>query len=84
MTGCAQSVESVEPYPNLSSQLRQYSSVRRKEGELGYVDLKKSKTRCSGTSCQGLILVHFSARRKRFLWDRGCSQGLFRDCFAGV
>jgi V-type H+-transporting ATPase subunit A len=22
---------------------------------------------------QGLTLVHFSAQRKRFLWDRGCS-----------
>jgi hypothetical protein len=21
---------------------------------------------------QGLTLVHFSAQRKRFLWDRGC------------
>ena len=23
-------------------------------------------------AAQGLTLVHFSARRKRFLWDRGC------------
>jgi len=22
---------------------------------------------------QGLTLVHFSAQRKRFLWDRGCN-----------
>jgi len=29
---------------------------------------------------QGLTLVHFSAQRKPFLWDRGCSQGLFRGC----
>jgi hypothetical protein len=26
---------------------------------------------------QGLTLVHFSAQRKRFQWDRGCIQGLF-------
>jgi len=29
---------------------------------------------------QGLTLVHFSAQRKHFLWDRGCVQGLFRGC----
>jgi len=29
---------------------------------------------------QGLILVHFSAQLKRFLWDRGCLQGLSRGC----
>jgi len=23
---------------------------------------------------QGLTLVHFSAQRQRFLWDRGCNQ----------
>jgi hypothetical protein len=23
-------------------------------------------------AAQGLTLVHFSAQRKRFLWDRGC------------
>jgi hypothetical protein len=26
---------------------------------------------------QGLTLSHFSAQRKRFLRDRGCTQGLF-------
>ena len=25
------------------------------------------------TRVQGLTLVHFSAQRKRFLWDRGCT-----------
>ena len=25
-----------------------------------------------GHARQGLTLVHFSAQRKRFLWDRGC------------
>jgi hypothetical protein len=33
---------------------------------------------------QGLTLVHFSAHVKRFLWDRGCSEGLFRGCLGGV
>jgi len=32
----------------------------------------------------GLTLVHFSAQRKRFLWDRGFIQGLSRGCLAGV
>jgi len=27
---------------------------------------------------QGLTPVHFSAQRKRFLWDRGCIPGWFR------
>ena len=26
---------------------------------------------------QGLTLVHFSAQRKRFMWDTGCMEGLF-------
>jgi len=34
-------------------------------------------------SNQGLTFVHFSAQRKRFLWDRGCNYGLFRGCFGG-
>jgi len=41
----------------------------------------------SGTpsaSAQGLTLLHFSAQRKRFLWDRGCIQGLFRGYVIGV
>jgi len=29
---------------------------------------------------QGLTLVHISAQRKHFLWDRGC----IRDCSGGV
>jgi hypothetical protein len=29
---------------------------------------------------QGLTLVHISAQRKRFVWDRGA----FRDCAGGV
>jgi hypothetical protein len=27
---------------------------------------------------QGLALVHFSAQLERFLWDRGCVEGLYR------
>jgi len=37
-----------------------------------------------GTLDQELTLVHFSAQRKRFLWHRGCSQGLFRGYLGGV
>ena len=33
---------------------------------------------------QGLTLVHFSAQRERFLWDRGCIQGLLMGCKGGV
>jgi len=33
---------------------------------------------------QGLTLVHFSAQRKRFLWDGGCIWRLFRGCVWGL
>jgi len=33
---------------------------------------------------QGLTLVHFSAQRKRFEWDRGCIQRLMRGCLEGM
>jgi hypothetical protein len=33
---------------------------------------------------QGLKVVHFPAQRKRFLWDRGCVQGLYRECIGRV
>jgi len=33
---------------------------------------------------QGLTLVHFSAQLKRFLWNKGCFQGLFTGCSSGV
>ena len=33
---------------------------------------------------QGLTLVHCSAQRKRFLWDRGCIRGLFVGYLGGV
>ena len=36
------------------------------------------------SSVQRLVLVHFSAHRKRFLWDRGFIQGLFRGYLGGV
>jgi len=32
---------------------------------------------------QGVSLVHFSAQRKRFLWDWGCVAGLIRGHSAG-
>jgi hypothetical protein len=33
---------------------------------------------------QGLTLLHFSAQRERFLWDRGCIHGMLRGCLGGV
>jgi len=33
---------------------------------------------------QGLTLVHLSAQRKRFLWDKGCISGWFRGRVGGV
>ena len=33
---------------------------------------------------QGLTLVYFSGQLKRFLWDRGCIQGLLRVWPVGV
>jgi len=36
------------------------------------------------TNEQGLILVHLSAQRKRFLWSRGCIKGLFRGSVRGI
>ena len=38
---------------------------------------------CRAAAYQGLTLVHFSAQRKLFLWDRGCDLGLFRGVFTG-
>ena len=32
---------------------------------------------------QGLTLFHFSAQRRRLLWDRVCIQGVFRWCLGG-
>jgi len=32
---------------------------------------------------QALTLVHFSAQLKRFLLDRGCMYGLFKECLGG-
>jgi len=36
------------------------------------------------TGNQGLTLVHVSAQRKRFVWDRGAFRGEFRGCLGGV
>ena len=44
----------------------------------------REQVRAAHVRCgQGLTLVHFPAQRKRFLWDRGCVQGLFRGCSGG-
>ena len=32
---------------------------------------------------QGLTLLHISAQRKRFPWDKGCIWGLSKRCFSG-
>ena len=34
----------------------------------------------SAVLAQGLTLVHFSAQLQRFVWDRGCPQGLCSPC----
>ena len=33
---------------------------------------------------QRLTLIHFSAQRKRFLWEKECMQGSLRGCAGGV
>jgi len=33
---------------------------------------------------QGLTLVQFSAQRKHFVWDRGCSEGVFVGYLGGL
>ena len=38
----------------------------------------------AATSGQGLTLVHLSAQRKRFLWERGCTYGVCMGCLGGV
>jgi len=41
----------------------------------------------NATASEGLSLVHYSAQRKRLLWDSGCMYGLFWGCsevFRGV
>ena len=36
-----------------------------------------------GAATQGLTLVHLSAQRKHFPWDKGCSRS-FRGCWGAV
>ena len=38
------------------------------------------RTDSNESQWQGLTLVHFSAQRKRLLWDRGCAEGVYRGC----
>jgi hypothetical protein len=45
--------------------------------------LKYDKRLSSFAFNQGLTLVHLSAQRQRFLWDRWCVQGLLRGCSGG-
>jgi hypothetical protein len=42
-----------------------------------YVKLKREDREDGLRGGRGLTLVRFPAQRKRFLWDRGCMQGLF-------
>jgi len=44
----------------------------------------ETRKRPAETSVQGFTLVHFSAQRKRFLWDKGCIQGLPEGCLGGI
>jgi hypothetical protein len=37
-----------------------------------------------GGEGQGLTLVNFSAQLERFLWDRGCAEGLCSPCYGSV
>ena len=50
---------------------------------LTQVPISGGQERAAGVG-QELTLVHFSAQRKRFLWSRGCIQGLCRGCVEGV
>jgi hypothetical protein len=38
----------------------------------GKHERREARTGTLQSGGQGLTLVHFSAQRKRFLWDRGC------------
>ena len=70
------STQSDETRPDLTGRQHDAEGVMRQ----GYVDgdviLRPRR--------QGLTLVHYSAQRKRFLWDRGCVQRLFRGCLRDV
>ena len=50
---------------------------------LGFTVPPPCASRRSDTPKQGLTLVHVSAQRKRFLWDRGCIEGFIRGCLGG-
>ena len=40
--------------------------------------MRSSSKMARSASRQGLTLLHFSTQLKRFLWDRGCIEGLCR------
>jgi len=46
----------------------------------GRVSCRSSAQISSAAMIQGLTLVHFSAERDRFLWDRGCGWNLCWVC----
>jgi len=55
----------------------------RRAGRAGRAGWSAGRARSRGGR-QGLTLVHFSAQRKRCLWDRGCILGLFREYTGGA
>ena len=55
------------------------SPLREGDGDVGPGQARRAAGRR-----QGLTLVHFSAQLKRFLWDRGCIQALFRGGAGGI
>ena len=52
-------------------------AVRRPPG------VSDAKATAARTATQGLTLARFSAQRKRFVRDRGCNQGVFREDVRG-
>ena len=52
-----------------------------KQGDADAIEQLKLLRACTAGA---YTLVHFSAHRKRFLWNRGCIEGFFRGSCAGV
>ena len=50
----------------------------------GCCQLEVQMIQRSPAARQGLTLVNYSAQRKHFIWARGCIQGPYRGCIAGV
>ena len=61
-----------------------WSDTTRAQSARAAADALRSPAVAAATFNQGLTLVHFSAQLERFLWDRGCAQGVFGACLRGV